>query len=158
MLLRQGRYRVVVDSLRLRVHAVTHGTIELAGSIGGGAMCKVSSMHEIHTHDDVPGLDQRLVDGVVGRCAREGLNVDIQIARIQLVGREELRAAATSEGLHRVGIFHSFVISRVRITSIVGQPGAIIQDFVFRHGPSALERIPLGIDVVERARQSFPYG
>ncbi len=60
---------VIVQQLRLRVDAVRNDVIELAGQVDRAAVGQVSPVRKGHAHDGVARLEQRLLNGDVGRSA-----------------------------------------------------------------------------------------
>ncbi len=67
---------VVIDALGLGVDVVMHDVVELARAVHGGAVGEMPAVKQVHAHDSAAGFDQRVVDGVVGRGAGQGLHVD----------------------------------------------------------------------------------
>src|SRR3990172_13012394 len=92
------------------------------------------SVEQVHSQDHIPGLDQRVVGGVVGRRPGKSLDIDEQVVGREAVGGEEFGAAPSSEGLGRVCVFDPLVVARVRVAPVVDEAGLVVQDVVLAEG------------------------
>ena len=65
-----------------------------------------------------PGLQQRGVDGVVGRRAAQRLDVDIKMIGADAIGGKQLGGPAARQCLQDIGILDPFVIARIAEAAI----------------------------------------
>ena len=79
---------VVVEQLGLRVYAVADHVVDAPAAVDRAAVRQVTAVQQVHAHQRVARLDQRAVDGAVGRRAAQRLHVDPQIVRANRVGGE----------------------------------------------------------------------
>jgi hypothetical protein len=118
----------------------------------------MAPVEQIHPEDDVARLDQSVIDGVVGRRAREGLDVDEEVVRRLAVGGEQLGTAAPRQSLDGVGVFHPLVVARIGIAPVVGQPHLVVEDLRLVEAARLVVGIPLGIDVLKGGGQRLADG
>ncbi len=112
-------------------------------------MGQVAAVEQIHAHDGIANVDQGVVHGVVGRCAGEGLHVDINLIGREFFCGEGLGAAAAGQGFDGVGVFNTFIIARVGVAAEVGETGRIIQNLAFGHPAGFLIWVAFGIQVLK---------
>jgi hypothetical protein len=62
---------------------------------------QVAALEEVHSHEDVAGLHQGLVDGPGWRRRQRGLDVDEDVLGADGVVGEEFGAAALGQTLHQ---------------------------------------------------------
>jgi hypothetical protein len=103
-----------------------------------------------------PG-EQGVVNGVVGRRARQGLHVDVQLICRHRPGSKRLGAATAGQRLEDIGILDALIIAGIRIAPVVGQAGIVIQDFRLAHPAGILIRVPFGVQVLEHRAQRFSH-
>jgi len=58
-------------------------------------MGKVTAMQQVHTHDGVAGVNQRVIHRVIGRRPRKRLHIYIQVVSRQTIGGKSFGAAPT---------------------------------------------------------------
>ena len=101
-LLGHAEHLVIVDELRLGVHAVAVDVEVFAGYGGPGAVGEVAAAGEVHTHEHVPGLRQGEIDGNV----RLGAGVRLHVG---MLSPEELLGPVAADVLHYIHIFTAAV-------------------------------------------------
>ena len=148
---------VVVDLLVVRVDGVGDDVEVLAGAVGGGAVGQVPAVEEVHAHDGLAGLDERLVDGVVGGCAGERLHVDEDLFGLDVVGGKGFGAAPVGERFDQVGVFGALVVARVGEAAEGGEALGQVEDLCFRHTLGGFGRVALGVDVLEGGGHGFAH-
>ena len=99
-----GEQGVIVDELRLPVHAVGAHVEVLAGYGRLGAVRQMAAAAEVHAHEHVAGLGQGQVHGHVGLGA--GMRLHIGVLRA-----EELAGALAGNLLHDVHVLAAAVIA-----------------------------------------------
>ena len=102
--LRQTRDLVIVDAARVRVDAVGHGVVDLAGLVGGCAVGQVTAAGEVHAEQGVARLQQRRIHRKV--CLRTAVRLDVDEFRA-----EELLGAGDGETLDLVDDLAAAVIA-----------------------------------------------
>jgi hypothetical protein len=90
VLARQALDLVVVDLAGVRVDAVLHRVVDLAGEVGLGAVGQVAAVGQAHAEHRVAGLAQRHEHRGVGLGAGVRLHVGV-------VGAEQLLGALDGE-------------------------------------------------------------
>ena len=70
---------------------------------------------------------------------------------------EQLGGTTTRQRLDDVGVFCAFVVALVGVAAVFGQARVVVEDFRLRHRPRFVERIALGVDVVERRRERLAH-
>ncbi len=158
MLARQSADRVVVEQFGFRIDAVANGVVLLAAARDRAAVRQVTALQQIQPHDGVADVDQAAEDGAVGRRAGERLDVDEQLLGGVFRRGEQLGGASTRQRLDHVGVFGALVIALVGVTAVLRQTCVVVEDFRLGHRPRLVERIALGVDVVERRRQRLAHG
>src|SRR5258706_15704226 len=105
------------------------------------------AVQQVQAHNCIAGSDQRMIDGVVGRAARERLHVDENLVGGYAVGGEGLGAAPAGQGFDGVGVFDALVVARVGIAPVMGQAAWVIEDFFVGHQARLFIRVAFGVDV-----------
>ncbi len=90
-------------------------------------MRQVPAVQEVHTQNSIAGIDQRLIDGIVGRRTGQGLHVDINIIRVHIGSGKSFGAAPTGQLFDHIGEFNTLIIARIGITAEVSQMAFHIQ-------------------------------
>ena len=95
---------VVVDAVSNAVNAVGHEVEILARHIYGRAVCEVSALVEVHTHNGVAGIQHCEVYSHICLCARVRLNVGV-------IGSEKLAGTLTRDLLNNVYALAAAVVA-----------------------------------------------
>jgi len=140
---------VVVEQLSLQVHAVADHVVDAPAAVDRAAVRQVTAVQQVHAHQRVARLDQRAVDGAVGRRPAERLHVDPQIVRANRLGSEQFGGAAAGQALDDVGELGALVIARVGVAPVFGQAHVHRQNLVLAEGSPCVVRVPFGVEVVE---------
>ena len=111
---------VVVEKARLFVHPVAVGAEEFSRDVHRCAVGKMPSVAEVHSEDDVPGLEHGHEDGEVGVHPRMGLDIGV-------LRSEEGLGPLDGEALHHVDEAASSVVplAGVPLGILVGENGAL---------------------------------
>ena len=109
VLLRQARDLVHVEPGVLPAHAVRDDVVQPPREVELHAVREVAAVVELHAHDPVARLEQRVVDGRVGLRAGVRLHVGV-------LGAEDLLRALDGEPLRNVHVLAAAVIALARIT------------------------------------------
>jgi hypothetical protein len=145
----QGHDLVVVDALGLLVHPIRHDLVVPAAAVDRAAVGEVPAVHQIEAHHHVALIDQGLVDGRVGRRARERLDVDKQIANRHAGRAKGLGRAALGERFQDVDVVGAFIVAPVRITPEVSQLRVVVEQLGLAQRAHVRVRVALGIQVVK---------
>ena len=114
-------------------------------------------MQQVHAHDRVARVDQRVIHRVIGRRARKRLYVDKDIIGRDAIRGKSLGATPARQRFDDVGVFDAFVIARVRITAEMAKLGGVIHDFGFTHLACIFIRVPFSVDILERRCQRLAH-
>ena len=75
VLVGQLPHLIIVDTVGHRIDTIGDHMIVLAGEVDRRAMGQMSALIQVHAHDGVAQLAQRLIDRIVGLCAGMRLNI-----------------------------------------------------------------------------------
>src|SRR5690606_28978020 len=111
---------VVVDQAGGRIQTILHGVVQLARRRHLGPVGQVTAVGQAHAENGVAGVEQRQVDGRVGRAA--GVRLDVGE-----VGAGQLLGTADGQLLDLVDVFAATVVALARIAFgvLVGQAAAL---------------------------------
>lgn len=116
-------------------------------------MRQMTALQKIHAHDGIAHSEQPAQDRIIGGRAGKRLHIDEQLVRRIFLSGEQLSGTAARQRFDDIGVFRPLVIALVCQTPVFGQTRAIIENFRLGHRPRFVQRVALGIDVVERRRQ-----
>ena len=116
---RQFRHGIVVDELRLAVHAVGDEVEPSAGKVDAQAVRQVTAVAELHAQGGVAGFHERVVGGEVGLRAGVGLDVGV-------LSGEQRFGAVDRQRLHLIDVLAAAVIAlaRIALRVLVGEDRA----------------------------------
>ena len=77
MFARQLADLLVIEALGIGVDGVAYDVVVDAAAIHRAAMREMTTHYQVHAHNGIANIKQRAVNGVVGRGARERLNIDV---------------------------------------------------------------------------------
>ena len=112
-------------------------------------MGEVTALEEVHAHDRVARLADRIVHRQVRGRAGEGLHVDINVLVIHALVSKDHRCAALSKRLHEVNVIDALIEPAICIASIIGELVGIVEKQILVIARHAQRRIALSVNVVE---------
>ena len=119
MLQGQALHFIVVDCLRVPVHAVRDELVQVAGEVDRSAVGQVAPLVQLHPHYRIPGFQQSEVHRHVGLGSAVGLDVGVLRA-------EEFLGPLDCQGFHNVHVFAATVVAAARVAFgvlVVHHPG-----------------------------------
>ena len=121
-------------------------------------MGQVAALEQVHAHDGVAGLQERVVDGQVGGRARERLDVDVDVLVGHPLVGEDQRGAALRQRLDEVDVVDALVEAAVGVAAVVGELVGVVEEQVLVVARHAQGRIAFGVDVVEDRAEGLADG
>ena len=104
VLLREHLQRIVVNALRLLVHAIGDDLVIHPRDVDGAAVCQMSAIRQIHAEDRVARLKESKEHRHIRLCARVRLH-------IRPVCSEELLRAVDRELFRHIDVFTAAVVT-----------------------------------------------
>ena len=129
---------------------IGNDVVQFARQVDRAAVGQVAAVVQCHAHDGIARLQQRLLDGDVGRRAGERLDVDVDLVGGDVVGSKRFGAAPPGQRFNHVGVLHAPVVAPVTVAAVVGQVVLVVQNLVLGQPAGLRVGVALGVDVHQR--------
>ena len=133
VLQRQPHHLLVVEFFSVGIDAVADDMVVDAAAVDRAAVGQMAAHDQVHTHDGVADIKQGGIDGIISRCARKRLHVDVEVVSAEALGLEDFGRSAARERLKDVGVFRALVIALIGIAAEFGQAAAVVENLRLRH-------------------------
>ncbi len=113
VLVRKALKRFIINFSCIIIGFIGDHPVILAGTVYRAAMSEMASMGQVHAHHHVSRADKRLIDGVIGCSARQGLHVDKDILHGHLRSGKALRNSLLCQGFYEINIFNALIVPAI---------------------------------------------